>query len=72
MSFEYNKLRGRIREKFVTQENFANALEMAKTTLSFKLNNKVSWTQQEINKACKLLDIEDSDVTVFFFTEKVQ
>ena len=72
MSFEYNKLRGRIREKFVTQSNFANALEMAQTTLSFKLNNKVSWTQQEINKACKLLDIEDSDVTTYFFTEKVQ
>lgn len=72
MSFDYNKLRGRIREKFGTQERFANAMGMAKTTLSFKLNNKVTWTQQEINLACKLLLIKDEMVTAYFFNEKVQ
>lgn len=72
MGFDYSKLRGRIKEKFGTQESFANAMGMAETTVSFKLNNKVSWTQQEINLSCKLLSIEDHDVTAYFFREKVQ
>ncbi len=72
MSFDYNKLRGRIKEKYKTQENFANAMGISMTTLSFKLNNKVSWSQQEINLACQLLDIEDHEVTAYFFRQKVQ
>lgn len=72
MGFDYSKLRGKIREKFETQGKFADAMDIATTTLSFKLNNKVSWTQQEINLACKLLELEDYDVTSYFFKEKVQ
>lgn len=72
MSFDYNKLRGKIREKFGTQRKFAKSIGMSVSTLSFKLNNKVSWTQQEINLACELLDIEDEEVTVYFFKKKVQ
>jgi len=72
MAFDYSKLRGRIREKFTTQEKFANAMGIALSTLSFKLNNKVYWTQPEINRACELLDIADTDVTDYFFTLKVQ
>ena len=72
MAFDYSKLRGRIREKFATQEKFANAMGIALSTLSFKLNNKVYWTQPEINRACELLEIADADVTDYFFTLKVQ
>lgn len=72
MAFDYSKLRGKIREKFGTQERFARTIEMGLNTLSLKLNNKVYWTQKEINLACKMLEIEDEEVTDYFFTEKVQ
>lgn len=71
MAFDYSKLRGRIREIYSTQENFANAMDIGLTTLSHKLNNRVYWTQPEINKACNLLSIKDDEVTAYFFTEIV-
>lgn len=72
MAFDYSKLRGKIREMFGTQEKFANAMGLGNVTLSNKLNNKTYWTQPEINLACKLLNIDDIDVTAYFFTPKVQ
>ncbi|HHV27937.1 MAG TPA: DUF739 family protein [Tissierellia bacterium] len=72
MAFDYSKLRGRITEKYGNEGNFAKAIGFARSTLSFKLNNKVYWTQPEINLACQLLDIEDSEVTSYFFKPKVQ
>lgn len=71
MSFNYNKLRGRIREIFGTQEAFGKAIGLSNTSISAKLNNKVEWTQQEINKATEVLKIADSEVYTYFFTEEV-
>lgn len=53
----YPKLRGAIREKFGTQEAFAEALGMTGATLSGKLTGKTEWKRQEIEDACRLLDI---------------
>jgi len=70
--FDYSKLRGKIREKFGTEGEFAKALGISKTSLSDKLNNKVSFTSSEINKACKLLDIPTRFIPIYFFTPKVK
>lgn len=64
MSFDYSKLRGRIREIFGTEEQFAKGLGFSTVTLSFKLNE---WTQQEINKACELLGLAREDIPEYFF-----
>lgn len=73
MSFEYNKLRGKIKEVFSTQEDFANAMGMSKVALSQKLNGHSYFTQAEIARACQLLSISSSeDVGAYFFTENVQ
>ena len=40
MSFKYAKLSGRIKEKFKTQERFAEAMNMSPRSISLKLNNK--------------------------------
>ncbi|CZQ83589.1 Hypothetical protein Tpal_464 [Trichococcus palustris] len=72
MSFEYNKLRGRIREKFATQEEFAIALGMSTVALSGKLNGHTFFTQPQIKKACELLLIEPNEVSEYFFVKKVQ
>lgn len=71
MSFDYSKLRGRIKEVFGTQEHFANAMSMSNTSVSLKLNNQREWTQREIDKATKLLGIEDHEITLYFFTLQV-
>lgn len=63
-----SKLRGRIREKFGTQEAFAEAVGMSHTTLSAKLNGKTDWKRQEIEDACRLLDISAADIPLYFFT----
>lgn len=64
----YSKLRGRIREKFGTQEAFATALNMHPATLSAKLNGKSEWSKTEMAAATKLLDISLKDVAQYFFS----
>lgn len=71
MAFDYRKLRGRIREVCGTQEEFAKRMNLSTVSVSVKLNNKVEWTQQEINKATEVLNIPDSKVFTYFFTEEV-
>lgn len=72
MSFDYSKLRGKIKEVFGRQEDFAAALLLSNVSLSAKLNNKVPFTQLEINKACEVLKIPLEFIPVYFFTEKVK
>lgn len=70
--FDYNKLRGRIREICGTQDVFAKALGISKTTLSQKINNHVEFTQKEIEFSVDILKIDKSDITDYFFNVKVQ
>lgn len=72
MSFEYSKLRGKIKEVFNTQEAFAEAMEMSTTSISAKLNNKVAWSQKEIDKASEVLSIPKDEIPIYFFTPKVR
>lgn len=72
MAYDYNKLLGRITEKFSTQGRFAGAMEMSERSLSLKLNGKVAFKQPEITRACSLLEIGDADIPAYFFTLKVQ
>ena len=70
--FDYQKLRGKIKEEFGRQEDFAKAMNLSMTSLSAKLNNRVPFTQPEINKACELLYIPLEFIPVYFFVEKVK
>lgn len=65
--YDYSKLRGLIREKFGTIANFADCVGISTTTLSKKLNNITTFTQPEIEKSIKLLDIPKNEVTNIFF-----
>ena len=66
--FDYSKLRGRIVEKFGTQQAFAIDLGISDCSISTKLNGHSYFTQLEIAKAIKLLDISEEEVTSYFFT----
>lgn len=68
MLYQYNKLRGRIIERYKTQRNFANALELSNNSVSKKLNCKTGFTQEEMNKWAELLDINLKEYPDYFFT----
>ena len=68
----YSKIRGKIKELFGINENFAKAMGMDLSSLSAKLNNKSPWKREEIEKACGLLQIPIEDVYLYFFTKKVE
>lgn len=72
MAFDYNKLRGRIIEKYGSQIEFAKAMRWSERTLSLKINSKIPWKQTDICKAIKLLGLSENDIQEYFFTMKVQ
>lgn len=70
MAYDYSKLRGRIKEKFGTQDNFAAALKLSASALSQRLNNVSKFTQDEIVLACHILQIRDADAFDYFLPTK--
>ena len=72
--YDYSKLRGRIKEYFDTQENFADSLDLSATAINNKLNEKRSenFTQDEIFYAIQRLNIQPNELIDIFFKEKVE
>lgn len=69
--FDYQKLKGRIVEKKEKQENLSKEMGITKTTLNYKLNNKIPFKQSEIVTLCDILEIPENEITTYFFTLKV-
>ena len=65
--FKYAKLRARIKEKFATEGNFAEALGMSQNSVSRKFNDKVQFSSNDIRTWCDLLDIPIEDAGLYFF-----
>lgn len=72
MSFNYSKLRGRIREKYNTETEFSKVLGMGRVSLSKRLNNSLEFSQNEIIKSCELLGISGKEMPEYFFQAEVQ
>ena len=70
--FDFNKLRGRIKEVYGTQTLFATAMLMNEATLSNKLNNNVEFYSKEIIRAFLLLCINFEEIKEYFFNFKVR
>lgn len=68
MKFNYSRLLGRMKECGFTQEQLAKAIGINKGTLSTKLNNKFSFSQDEILAICKVLNIPICEIGEFFYT----
>lgn len=71
MVWNYRKLQGRIKEVFGTQDSFADALGISRSSLSQRLNNKLEFSQDEMFKTCELLDIPMVDLPEFFYVRVV-
>lgn len=61
------KLRGRIKEKGLTEQDFAKLINLSRTSLSMRLNGKAAWNLPEIKVICKILSIPDEEVAEYFF-----
>lgn len=72
MAFNYNKLKGRIVEKYGSQSEFSRIMGCSERTLSLKMNGKRSWKQEEICRAIKILGLTENDIQEYFFTIEVQ
>jgi transcriptional regulator with XRE-family HTH domain len=71
LDWEYNKLRGKIKETCGTQDRFARRLGIGRVSLSQRLNNQLEFSQDEIFKSCDILGIDANDIPAYFFTKKV-
>lgn len=68
MPYSYRKLRGRIIEKYGSQDNFAKVLDISSNSLSKKLTCKSGFSQADITKWSELLEIDSSQYGEYFFT----
>jgi len=69
--YDYSKLKGRIVEMKMTQNDLAEEIQIAKSTLNLKLNNKISFSQDDIIAVSKVLLIPKEEIGIYFFTEEV-
>lgn len=69
MKFNYSKLRGKIRECNLTQEQLADAIDINKSTLSAKLNCQFAFTTEEMLSIGAALNIPKNELCDYFFAE---
>lgn len=67
MVYSYDKLRGRIIERYGSQEKYAEVLGISTNSLSKKMTGKTGFSQKDITLWSKLLDIDKSDYGEYFF-----
>ena len=72
LKFDYNKLRGKIKEVFGTQDKFAEKVDMGRVAVSQRLNNSIELSNKEIFNWSSKLGIETKDIPIYFFTLEVQ
>lgn len=72
VTYNYELLLKRMKEKRYSQESLAPAINMSRTSLNQKLNSKSNFTQSEILRMAKLLEIPNDDVGEYFFTAIVR
>lgn len=68
---KFLKLRGRIKEKGFTEQEFANMLSLSRTSLSLRMNGKTEWSLSDIEKACEILSIPSTEIPEYFFSTYV-
>lgn len=75
--YDYSMLRGRIRELYGSEKNFAQKLRkedisMSTGTFNSRINGYTYFKQPEIDTICILLKIELREIKTYFFTKKYE
>lgn len=68
MILTYPKLKGRIVEKYGSQENFCEAVGLSSVSVSKKMTGQTGFSQKDILKWCELLDIDIKEIGDFFYS----
>ena len=66
MPYSYSKLRGRIVEKFGSQEKFSENIGISRVSISKKLNGITGFSQLDIEKWALALDIKVDEYSSHF------
>ena len=69
MKYDYNHLRGKIREVLGSESNLATVIHMNRSTLSQKLNNLRGFTQQDMVNILDALKEPYCKAGFYFFTQ---
>ena len=74
MILNFDKVRGRIKEKLKYESVFADKLGISQASLSSKFNNKSDFTASEIVRASEadVLDIPIPEIGKYFFTKQLE
>ena len=72
MNHDYSKLRGKIRECLGSETKYAEFLGLSTASISAKLNGKVPFSLEEMDKTIEKLNIKSEQIYEYFFTKKVE
>lgn len=74
MEYDFDKVRGRIREKLGSEAKFAEKLGISTASLSSKFNNRSDFSASEISRATDedVLDIDVEEIGEYFFKKKLE
>lgn len=67
---DYSLLRGKIRDYGMTQKECASLIGISEGQLNRKLAGDFVFRQDEIKKICSLLNIQASEIGLYFFSPK--
>ena len=65
--YNYDRLKGKIREKRLTCKEFAEKIGISETGLYNIFNNKYCFRQENIDRGKEILELSDSEVCLYFF-----
>ena len=72
IKFDYTELRKKYAEVFGSQEAYAKAIGMDRTSLIKRLNNEIPFRADEIVISQSVLNLSPEDIKIYFFTPKVE
>ena len=72
LEYDYSKLDGKIKEVFGSRKRYSRAIGRSERTVSLKMNNKIPFDQEEIDRTVVVLNIPADEIWDYFFTRKVQ
>ncbi|MFA6308607.1 MAG: DUF739 family protein [Clostridia bacterium] len=64
-------LKGRIREKGTSYMKLANTIGSTSNAISNKINGYYSFNSDEMNNICNELEIENSEISKYFFPNRL-
>ena len=70
--YNYSRLRGRIVEKLGSQQALSKSIGVSMRSISLKMNHKREFTQDDMVKICRALDLNLAEIPNYFFVENAQ